>query len=209
MPVGDAGERGHQGREVLAGLEGSHEDQVRPAAGQPVVQGGQAGFIGSRLRLVGTEAAGVDPVGSHEQLGLDRAPPDQLLGGDPARAHHRRGPAGGHLDRPPEEEDLRPLVPVRLFEEAQVVHGDHDRHRRSLGHRVVGTVVDRHGLVGQQPGEPDLFPGQPAEPGVGCGRYQVATPGPPNASGRRRTVRLNSTTSRSDRSARAPASCRV
>ena len=113
MPVGHPGEGRHQGGDVLARLEGAHEQEVRATAGQPGVERGQDGGVGSRLGLVGPEPAGVDAVGGHEDLGVDPAPPGQLVGGDLARADHRRGPAGGHGDGPAEQEHLGPLVPLR------------------------------------------------------------------------------------------------
>ncbi len=172
--TGDAGERAHQRGQVLARFERAHEQQIRATRGQPVVHDGQVGGVRPGLGLVRPEPSCVDPVRGYEHLGLHRAPSDQLLGGDPARADHGGGPAGGHPDGPAEQQDLRPLVPVGLLEEAQVVDGDHGGHRRSLGHGVVGPVVHVDGPSGQQRGEPDLLPGQAEQAGLGRPGLQLA-----------------------------------
>ena len=138
------GERDDQRREVLAGLDGADEREVRrddPERGEP---GAVVGLVG-----IGTEALGVDAVVDHHRPRRGRAPPRaggcavvSLTQTITARARRRSTMAAA------EEQHLGPLVPLGMVEEREVVHGDDGGHAEPGRHRVVRTVPD----VGAEPG---------------------------------------------------------
>ena len=129
------GERLHERRDVLAGLDGAREGEVRLL--DPVR--GEGGEVGGRV-AGGHEPFVVDAVVHDDDLTLRLGDGAEAIGGVVAHAHEQLRRARRGADHAPEVRDLRPLVPLGMVEEREVVDRHDARHRGPQGHRVVRTV---------------------------------------------------------------------
>ena len=204
MAVGDRTKRGRTrvGRPCGAPGFPRTPGSGRPS-GQPGVDGGQQRAVGIRRRLVGTEAPTVHSVRSDEHLGPHRAPAVERRGGRSGSGTPRQ-PPGGRPGRWPAGRGatLDRSCHSGLSKKLRSWTVTTDGTDGALGHRVVGSVVDRRVGVGQRArAEPRAVP-RPARSGrSGSGSVPRRCPGPPARSGRRSERRLNSTRSTSARSA--------